>query len=421
MKGKWNKWCVQYFSYPLFALALMSCASVESQPEVSQHEHQQLEPQTCVENSKWVLPGRGEAITTSQFLPLLKDKQAILLGEFHDNTAHHQWQLHTLSALHASSGNLSIALEMLPMSAQPALDDWVAGNANLDEFLKASKWYDYWKFDVELYLPILEFARINKVPVYGVNVERDFAMRVGKEGWANIPQADRQGLTDPAPPKQAYLEVLAASFAMHGPGAKKHSHGEMKVDLAALDNNPKFKRFVQGQQLWDRAMAHGIDNILQADPTTQVVGIMGSGHIMNGFGVPNQLNDLGIDRVSVLLPWDGDDGCELITHDVADAVFGVKELKQDKSKDKPKLGVVIENTKDGVRVTEVVQGSLAVEAGVKANDYIVEMAGIEQHTVMEVIEAVQQTPPGRWLPFVVKRGDERIELLAKFPPKKDSD
>ena len=412
MKGKWSVRGV--FASTLLGLAT-GCASIEPKAELTP-DHT-LGAQACVENSKWLLPGRQAAISTFQFLPSLDDKSVVLLGEFHDNTAHHLWQLQMISALHASNPDLAIALEMLPASSQVALDDWVAGKSSLDSFLKASKWYDYWKFDIELYLPIFEFARINKVAMYGVNVERDLAKRVSEQGWSNIPANERNGLTDPAPPKQAYLEVLAASFAMHGPGKKSHGHGSVEVDLVALENNPRFKRFVQGQQLWDRAMAHGIAKMRKASPDTKVVAILGSGHIMNGFGVPNQLQDLGVKDVSVLLPWDGDDGCEMITDDVADAVFGIKELPKNDKKDKPKLGVVIENTEKGVRVTEVVPGSLAIDAGIQPGDYIVEMAGVKQHNVMEVIEAVQKTTPGRWLPMVVMRGEEQLELVAKFPVK----
>ncbi len=370
--------------------------------------------QACVENTKWTLPGRQQALSTSEFLPVISGKNVILLGEFHDNVAHHHWQLHTLSALNGVRDKLAIGLEMLPPSAQAALDQWVAGALTLDAFLENSKWYDYWKFDIELYLPILEFARINKIPVYGLNVERALVKQVSQKGWDNIPLEERLGITDPAAPRPAYLEVLAASFAMHGPGAKTHGKGGVEVDLEVITEDPKFRRFVQGQQLWDRAMAQSIAAIHKASPDTLIVGIMGSGHIMNGLGVPHQLNDLNVKNVSVLLPWDGEEGCEMITEDVADAVFGVKELTEEK-KNKPKLGVIIENTQTGVKVSKVMENSIAMESGIKKGDFIIRMAGVEQDNVMGVIELVQQTPPGRWLPLTVLRGEEKIEIVAKFP------
>ena len=37
-----------------------------------------------------------------------------------------------------------------------------------------------------------------------------------------------------------------------------------------------------------------------------VVGIIGRGHLEYGYGTPSQLADLGVDRVSILLPTDTD-------------------------------------------------------------------------------------------------------------------
>lgn len=401
--------------------AVQSYASVDEAPEKEAVPEvvSSLGAQSCVENAKWLLPNRQQAQTTAQFIPTLTNKRVVLLGEFHDSNAHHLWQLQTMSALFAMKGDVAIGLEMLPVSAQPVLDKWVAGELSLDEFLKATKWYEYWKFDIEYYLPILEFARINKIPLYGLNVDKSLVQSVSKNGWDKVPVEERAGITDPAPPSETYLELLAASFAMHGPGGAAAGHGEVKVDMEAMNKDPKFQRFVQGQQLWDRGMAHTIQTIYNKSETTQIIAIMGSGHVMNGLGVPHQLADLGVKDVSVLIPWDGSDGCEMITSDVADAVFGVKELPP-KERDKPKLGVVIETTKQGVIVNEVVDNSIAAGIGIKKGDYIVEVAGVAYHEVMGVIEAVQQTPPGRWLPLVIKRGEERIDFVAKFPPEKAS-
>jgi S1-C subfamily serine protease len=105
----------------------------------------------------------------------------------------------------------------------------------------------------------------------------------------------------------------------------------------------------------------------------------------------------------------------MITADVADAIFGVKERRSKEQENKPKLGVVIETTEKGVLVNKVMDESIALQAGIKEGDYIVEMAGVAQDNVMGVIETVQKTPVGRWLPLIVQRGDERVELVAKFP------
>jgi S1-C subfamily serine protease len=66
----------------------------------------------------------------------------------------------------------------------------------------------------------------------------------------------------------------------------------------------------------------------------------------------------------------------------------------------------------------VVPGSIAEEAGLRAGDLILRVAGEAAARTEDVIEAVQRQAPGTWLPLTVKRGDESIEIVARFPPRK---
>ncbi|MCK7515243.1 MAG: ChaN family lipoprotein [Desulfobacterales bacterium] len=57
----------------------------------------------------------------------MAQREAVLLGEQHDDADHHRWQLQMLAALHAQRPNMVIGFEMFPRRVQPALDRWVAG------------------------------------------------------------------------------------------------------------------------------------------------------------------------------------------------------------------------------------------------------------------------------------------------------
>ena len=56
---------------------------------------------------------------------------------------------------------------------------------------------------------------------------------------------------------------------------------------------------------------------------TLVIGVMGSGHLEGGQGVPHQLADLGVGDSMVLLPWDQGRDCAELSSGLADAVFGI--------------------------------------------------------------------------------------------------
>jgi len=82
---------------------------------------------------------------------------------------------------------------------------------------------------------------------------------------------------------------------------------------------------------------------------------------------------------------------------------------------RPRLGVMIESDDNGVRVMEVVAGSVAEDAGILAGDIIHEAAGFEVRTTGQLIDVIQRQAAGTWLPLKVLRDDENRELIARFP------
>ena len=375
--------------------------------------------------SACVAPGQWAAAThegiviqrTDKLLAWLAREQVVLLGETHDDPEHHRWELHTIAGLHTLRPDMVLGFEMFPRRVQPVLDEWVAGRLGDAEFLTRAEWRQFWGYDAALYLPIFQFARMYRVPMLALNVERGLVSRVGDKGWGAIPAAEREGVTDPAAAKPEYAMRLYRSYLDHkvseGTGSSQPKEPS-EADLA----DPAFRRFVEAMQVWDRAMAQAIAERLRGSNPPLVVAIMGSGHLRDGFGVPQQLRDLGVTRLAVALPWASSDGCAELRPGVADVMFGIEDRPQPSRADRPRLGISIDSTTAGVLVRSVVPGSIAEEAGIRAEDVIVRIAGQAATTPTDVIEAVQRQAPGTWLPITVKRGDDTLEIVARFPPKK---
>ena len=368
----------------------------------------------CVNPASWAAPAGGapQRLEPKTLLAELAKRPVVLLGENHDNAEHHRWQLHTIAALYALQPNLVLGFEMFPRRVQRALDQWVAGELTPEEFLKRSEWNGVWGFDAQLYMPIFHFARMHRVPMIALNVERSLVARVGGNGWASVPPAEREGVTDPAPPSPQYRAMLYESYLEHLP--KEQRPGKRaEPDYA----DPAFLRFVEGMQLWDRAMAQAIAQQRSRTDPPLVVGIMGSGHLENGFGVQHQLRGLGIAEAAVLLPWDKDGDCGTLTAGLADAVFGLSAPASGVA-DRPRLGVMLDDSGGGVMVREVAKDSIADQAGVRSGDLVVAVAGRPVQGTGDVIDAVRRQAPGTWLPMTVKRGGEPIEIVARFPPQR---
>ncbi|MGJ7456334.1 ChaN family lipoprotein [Halomonas sp. RA08-2] len=339
----------------------------------------------------------GNVVDTATLMAELAEHRVVLLGEQHERLAHHRWQLHTLAGLHAREPGMAVGLEMLPRKAQPALDAWVAGELDEAAFLAESDWLGAWGYDPEFYLPILHFARMQRIPLLALNVTPALRQRLTAEGWEAVPVAERHGITPPAAASAGYREALAAIYANHP------SEGEYEAGL---------ERFIDAQLVWDRAMAQGLAEA--TEEAALVVGLMGQGHVSYGHGVPHQLADLGIDAAVSLLPWQRDDDCTP-PEGVADALFTLGDETAFEPPEPQRLGILIAAHEDGVRVVGVGEQSLAEALGLVEGDLIVEAAGRPVRRPVELTDLVHRQTPGTLLPLTVTRNGVTEELLARFP------
>ena len=372
----------------------------------------------CNAVGTWLDPATATTLTTDELLASLARRPVVLLGEAHDDAEHHRWQLHTLAALHGRNPAMVLGFESFPRRVQPVLDRWVNGELDAKAFLEAVDWPAVWGYDPALYLPLFHFARQNRVPMIALNVEREFVSRVGQEGWAAIPADERAGLSNPAPPSAAYRESLARIYLYkqsHGAEGEAEESVE-EADIASVIETEEFARFVEAQLTWDRAMAEALAAPRQQQPGALVVGILGRGHIEQRYGVPHQLADLGIPDAAVLLPVDRNTACDGLPADIADAVFVIEPTgRLVATVPRARLGVLVATTDDGVRIENVIAGSVAKATSLKAGDIVVSAAGFPVAEVGELIEIVRRQAPGTWLPLIIRRGGEEIELVARFP------
>lgn len=369
---------------------------------------------TCLTPATWSVPDgeRPRPSSASAVLGAMAKREVVLLGEHHDEDDHHRWQLQALAALHAQRPNMAIGFEMFPRRVQPVLDKWVAGELTVTQFLEQSDWSEVWNMPPELYLPLFQFARINRIPMLALNVDQKLNKAIIDKGWDAVPEGEREGVGRAAAPPEAYRDFLFDIFREHAAMRGKDSTKAQKSDTA-------FRHFVESQTTWDRAMAEVLARAASAAPAAGkplVVGVMGSGHVRFGYGVAHQLRALGIKDIGTLLPLPADYDCREIRPGLADAVFALPPAALAKP-EPPRLGVMLEENEGGVRIAQVVAGSLAERTGLKSGDRLVDVAGVAAKKVSPVISTIRQQPGGTWLPLTVRRGEDTLELVVKFPAK----
>lgn len=353
----------------------------------------------CGQPGQWLGAGQAAPLDAVELIVRMARRQVVLLGESHDSAEDHRWQWQVLAQLHARRPQLAIGLEMLPRRLQAVLDDWVAGGLSEAAFLTRSEWHTVWGFDARDYLPLFHYARMNRIPMLALNVERSVVEALGRDGWEAVAEARREGVSRPAPPAPEYQASLRQIYAMH-PGR-----------TPAARDEAAFERFVLAQGFWDRAMAERMAAHLKSRPEALVVGILGAGHVRRGHGVAHQLQALGVDRVGALLTWPQAQACAEMTPDLADALFVVAPPQANP----PRLGVAMEDDPAGVRIAQVMPASVAEQAGLKAGDVVVAAAGGPVKGMQGLRGVVQRQAPGTWLPLRIRRDGQELDVVARFP------
>jgi uncharacterized iron-regulated protein len=353
----------------------------------------------CMPVGVWVYPGRSEQ--PDDVLGVLARRGVVLLGESHNEAEHHRWQLHTIAALVSRRPDMVLGFEMFPRRVQAVLDRWSKGELNEADFLREVDWTEIWGTDAEFYLPLFHFARMHRLPMLALNVDRTISQRVAAQGLAAIPNGEREGVGDPAPASPAYRDHLFEMF-------KKHP----SVDEGASEDSEQFQRFVEAQLFRDRAMAEVIAATRRDRRQPLVVGIMGQGHVEYRHGVAHQLAALGVDDVATALPWHVDADCRVPDAGIADAVFGVAPPTTPVP---PRLGVTVSVADAGVRIEQVIPQSIADATGLQMGDVIENAAGVSVRRPADLVAVIRRQAPGTWLPLTVRRTEQVYELLARFP------
>jgi len=221
-------------------------------------------------------------VSQSEFLRDLATVQVIYVGELHDHSGHHQAQLSIIRKLRQGSDQVAVGLEMFRKDSQAALDRWLGGGMSLNSFLKVYE--DNWSM-WDKYREIFEFAKRQKIRLVGLNIPRELTARVASQGFAALPESQRQALGNVrclVTPE--YGDFIRKAMGGHG------GHGR------------QFLFFCEAQLLWDTMMARHLVDFLKANRNTRMVVVLaGSGHAWKP-GMPRQMLEQMDVSYRVVLP-----------------------------------------------------------------------------------------------------------------------
>lgn len=333
----------------------------------------------------------------------LAQTRVVYVGENHTTWADHLLQLRIIEALYHKNPRLSIGMEMFPAAAQPVLDRYTQGSEAMDErsFLRASDYYNVWRYDYRFYRDVVNFAKNKGIPVIGLNLDRQVVSEVFKTGGtdslakevqASLPQ-DRD-LDLPG-----YTEDLSRMHAVHVQG----NHGSGAAS-----------GFIQAQALWDETMAENIAAYLTEHPDYRMVVLAGTQHTRKDFGIPPRVaRRLAIPQASVINLYNDSKPSDL--EQIADYYFlnaaaNLPEI--------PKMGIVlVTETGDDRSFLKIDQFSphgKAAASGLKAGDIVKEIDGMPVTEMADLHLAMLDRKAGDTVTVKISRQEDGGEREQEF-------
>jgi aminopeptidase N len=323
----------------------------------------------------------------------LAQSRVIYVGEEHTAYEDHLLQFRIIRTLYERGVNFAIGMEMFSRKAQGALDRFIAGETEEKTFLKEADYFAQWGYDYRLYRDIILYARRHRIPVIGLNIEKDVVSKVyRKGGLAELDEKEKEELPeDRNLDMPGYEERIYRVYSMHG--MRGNARGE-------------FKDFFQAQALWDETMAETAANYLQDNPDSHMVILAGGGHVLKENAIPPRLyRRLAVPYCVVVnnIPSDIDER-------LADYIFFAPAARLEPA---PMMGIRMLEKDGKVEIREVTKDSPAEKAGIRTKDILLSLDGEPVADINEIRIAMLDK----------KRGDTIVARVqrAGFFSKKEID
>lgn len=248
----------------LITLLLAGCHGPRSGSMVSESEQTAIVPE-----HPWAPTGlpmfdgsNGKIMTWASLIDAIARADVVVLGEEHDDSVAHRFQLAVVSQVLASWPKTAVALEMLERDQQEQVDAYLAGKLTETAFLETvASGPESRRSFAEFYLPIVDAAGREDATVIAANAPRKFVRMARTEGWDGLLEQPRD---------QRDLYVLPETLDQ---GAYRQRIEELMRSYGKEPTREAVDEVLRAQQIWDSTMADSTLRALRhADKVVLLVG-----------------------------------------------------------------------------------------------------------------------------------------------------
>ncbi len=309
-----------------------------------------------INSSSYALKPKAQKL--NEIIGDIAKSRVVFIGENHTAFSSHLNQLKIIKEMYKKNKKIAIAMEMFQKPYQKYLDAFIAGKITEKEMVEKTEYFDRWKYDYELYRPILLFAKEKGLPIVAINIDREITKKVVGNGIDALSEKQRAQIPNSIDfSTTKYKQQLRMIYAMHQSGSFKD-----------------FEEFYHAQLVWDESMAANVVDFMKNNPEHSVAVLAGNGHIMYGYGIPSRVERRGITDYTIALNMTNPEP------GIADYILYPSTIGTQKAK---KLGVYLKGG-DKLEVLKLVENSLAAKAEIKAGDIIIAFNGIPVKKLSEL-------------------------------------
>lgn len=226
-----------------------------------------------------IFDASGNPVAFEELISRVASADVVFLGEFHDDSVGHAFQLDVFRAVLERLGTerrVALSLEMFESDVQYILDEYLQGLITEDHFLAASR---PWKNYATDYRPLVELAKEKNRPVIAANAPRRYVNMVSRNGRPSLESLSKKAKKTLAPlPYGRSSEAYTEKFRTL-----------MQAMPAASGNSGRLENILDSQTLWDATMAFWISRFLKKNKNSLVVHLNGSFHTESRLGAVEQL------------------------------------------------------------------------------------------------------------------------------------
>jgi uncharacterized iron-regulated protein len=180
---------------------------------------------------------KGKKVSYKKMIRVLKEKDIVLFGEYHNNAIAHWLQLEVTKEL-KQSRDLVLGAEMFEADNQEQLDLYLAGKLSAKGLDSNAR---LWKNYPTDYAPLVNFAKQNGLVFAATNIPRKFASLVSKGGFEKLDSLTAK--------EKSWIAPLPIAYDPELPGYKK------MLEMMGGHGGPNLPK---AQAIKDATMAHFI-------------------------------------------------------------------------------------------------------------------------------------------------------------------